>query len=246
MAGLQGGLRRGRRAAQHRQRGDEEVRRRWARPTGGRSCSSATTRRRSWRRASPVAARRVPDEGRHARPLHAQRAVRGPHLAERPAVRPGAACGCWARPTRPARWRRSPTTWASDVTVVDYDAAYVSEARFPTRERIVLPGGNFDALEDCTPAARGLRVRAHARPHVRPRRLRVGARRNHVHYVGMMGCAGKNDRVRELVLAAGRHRGRLGARQAPHRPEVRREDAGRTGDSHRRRTGGRALPTALQ
>ena len=39
------------------------------------------------------------------------------------------------------------------VTAVDYDEAYVSEARFPKAERIVLPGGNFDALEDfaCTP-----------------------------------------------------------------------------------------------
>ena len=33
------------------------------------------------------------------------------------------------------------------VTVVDYDPAYVSEARFPAAKRIVLEGGNFDALE---------------------------------------------------------------------------------------------------
>lgn len=32
------------------------------------------------------------------------------------------------------------------VTVVDYDPAYVSEARFPAAKRIVLEGGNFDAL----------------------------------------------------------------------------------------------------
>lgn len=31
----------------------------------------------------------------------------------------------------------------------------------------------------------------------------VWATRHHVHYVGMMGCAGKNDRVHELVLASG-------------------------------------------
>ena len=31
----------------------------------------------------------------------------------------------------------------------------------------------------------------------------VWATKHAVHYVGMMGCAGKNDRVRELVLASG-------------------------------------------
>ena len=40
-----------------------------------------------------------------------------------------------------------------DVTVVDYDPAYVSEARFPSARRIVLEGGGFDGLADlaCAP-----------------------------------------------------------------------------------------------
>ncbi len=40
------------------------------------------------------------------------------------------------------------------VTVVDYDPAYVSDARFPTARRIVLKGGNFDALSSWTPRPR--------------------------------------------------------------------------------------------
>ena len=44
----------------------------------------------------------------------------------------------------------------------------------------------------------------------------VWATRNRAHYVGMMGCAGKNDRVHELVLAAGATEERLGrASSAP-------------------------------
>ena len=88
------------------------------------------------------------------------------------------------------------------VTAVDYDEAYVSEARFPKAERIVLPGGNFDALEDfaCTPEDY---VCVLTRGHMFDPEGCVWATRHHAHYVGMMGCAGKNDRVHELVLAAG-------------------------------------------
>ena len=88
------------------------------------------------------------------------------------------------------------------VTAVDYDEAYVSEARFPKAERIVLPGGNFDALEDfaCTPEDY---VCVLTRGHMFDPESCVWATRHHAHYVGMMGCAGKNDRVHELVLAAG-------------------------------------------
>lgn len=89
-----------------------------------------------------------------------------------------------------------------DVTVVDYDPAYVSEARFPRARRVVLPGGNFDALAEHAAAPEDY-VCVLTRGHMFDPEGCVWATKHHVHYVGMMGCAGKNDRVRELVLAAG-------------------------------------------
>ncbi|RDB62599.1 xanthine dehydrogenase [Gordonibacter sp. 28C] len=88
------------------------------------------------------------------------------------------------------------------VTVVDYDEAYVSEARFPRAQRIVLPGGNFDALADVACAPEDY-VCVLTRGHMFDPEGCVWATGHHAHYVGMMGCAGKNDRVHELVLAAG-------------------------------------------
>ena len=88
------------------------------------------------------------------------------------------------------------------VTAVDYDEAYLNEARFPRARRIVLPGGNFDALGelDCAPEDY---VCVLTRGHMFDPEGCVWATGHHAHYVGMMGCAGKNDRVHELVLAAG-------------------------------------------
>lgn len=88
------------------------------------------------------------------------------------------------------------------VTVVDYDPAYVSEARFPAAKRIVLEGGNFDALEQLDAAPEDY-VCVLTRGHMFDPEGCVWATKHAVHYVGMMGCAGKNDRVRELVLASG-------------------------------------------
>jgi xanthine dehydrogenase accessory factor len=88
------------------------------------------------------------------------------------------------------------------VTVVDYDPAYVSEQRFPAAKRIVLPGGNFDAL-DTLSAAPDDYVCVLTRGHMFDPEGCVWATKHHVHYVGMMGCAGKNDRVHELVLSSG-------------------------------------------
>ena len=88
------------------------------------------------------------------------------------------------------------------VTAVDYDEAYVSEARFPKAERIVLPGGNFDALEDfaCTPEDY---VCVLTRGHMFDPEGCVWAVKHNVRYVGMMGCKGKNSTVHDLVLARG-------------------------------------------
>lgn len=89
-----------------------------------------------------------------------------------------------------------------EVTVVDYDPAYVSEARFPDAERIVLEGGSFDGLADFACAPEDY-VCVLTRGHMFDPEGCVWATRHGAHYVGMMGCAGKNDRVHDLVLDAG-------------------------------------------
>lgn len=88
------------------------------------------------------------------------------------------------------------------VTVVDYDPAYVNEARFSSAHRIVLPGGNFDALDqmECRPEDY---VCVLTRGHMFDPEGCMWATKHRAHYVGMMGCAGKNDTVHDLVLARG-------------------------------------------
>lgn len=88
------------------------------------------------------------------------------------------------------------------VTVVDYDEAYANERRFPSAERVVLPGGDFGALDNlsCTPDDY---VCVLTRGHMFDPEGCVWATKNHAHYVGMMGCKGKNDTVHDLVLSSG-------------------------------------------
>lgn len=88
------------------------------------------------------------------------------------------------------------------VTVVDYDPAYISEERFPDAQRIVLEGGDFDELTHYT-AAPADYVCVLTRGHMFDPESCVWATRCGVHYVGMMGCAGKNSTVHDLVLAKG-------------------------------------------
>ncbi len=88
------------------------------------------------------------------------------------------------------------------VTAVDYDPAYLSEERFPDAERILLPGGNFDALADYA-ADTADYVCVLTRGHMFDPQSCIWAVRHNVHYVGMMGCAGKNSTVYGLVTAAG-------------------------------------------
>ena len=88
------------------------------------------------------------------------------------------------------------------VTVVDYDPAYVNEARFPMAERIVLPGGNFDGLDDLA-ASPDDYVCVLTRGHMFDPEGCVWATKCGAHYVGMMGCKGKNDTVHDLVIARG-------------------------------------------
>lgn len=89
-----------------------------------------------------------------------------------------------------------------DVQVVDYDPAYLSEERFPGVGRVLLPGGNFDGLADLQPTPDDY-VCVLTRGHMfDPEGCLWGVGRG-AHYVGMMGCSGKNGRVYDLVRAAG-------------------------------------------
>ncbi len=89
-----------------------------------------------------------------------------------------------------------------DVVVVDYDPSYLNEQRFPDAERILLPNSNFDALFEraADPADY---VCVLSRGHMFDPEGCVWGVRNGAHYVGMMGCAGKNSKVHDLVIQAG-------------------------------------------
>ncbi|HAM14835.1 MAG TPA: xanthine dehydrogenase [Eggerthellaceae bacterium] len=88
------------------------------------------------------------------------------------------------------------------VTVVDYDEAYLNEARFPQAERILFDGGDFGELVNCE-ADPADYVCVLTRGHMFDPNSCIWALGQGVHYVGMMGCAGKNNRVHDLVIAAG-------------------------------------------
>ena len=89
-----------------------------------------------------------------------------------------------------------------EVTAVDYDAAYLNEGRFPDAHRILLEGGNFDGLADLACAPEDY-VCVLTRGHMFDPEGCVWATKHQAHYVGMMGCKGKNDTVHDLVLAKG-------------------------------------------
>lgn len=88
------------------------------------------------------------------------------------------------------------------VTVADYDPVFLNEERFPGVQRILFYGGNFDDLQkyaaDSADYVCGL-TRGHMYD---PQSCAWGVVCN-AHYVGMMGCKGKNDTVHNLVLAQG-------------------------------------------
>ena len=89
-----------------------------------------------------------------------------------------------------------------EVAVVDHDPAYLNESRFPGADRILLEGSDFAGLD-------GLRadpadyVCVLTRGHMFDPESCLWALRNDVHYVGMMGSAGKNDTVHDLLVARG-------------------------------------------
>lgn len=88
------------------------------------------------------------------------------------------------------------------VIAVDYDPAYLNEDRFPDVERILLHGGDFDELANM-PVRKDDYVCVLTRGHMFDPQGCIWACENDVHYVGMMGCAGKNSTVHDLVIDAG-------------------------------------------
>ena len=88
------------------------------------------------------------------------------------------------------------------VTVVDYDEVYLNEDRFPDCERILLDGGNFGELVNCEASPEDY-VCVLTRGHMFDPESCIWATGEGVHYIGMMGCAGKNNRVHDLVIAGG-------------------------------------------
>ena len=88
------------------------------------------------------------------------------------------------------------------ITVVDYDDAYLNEERFPDVERILLDGGTFGELVNCE-AEPSDYVCVLTRGHMYDPDSCVWAVRERVHYIGMMGCAGKNNTVHDLVTSQG-------------------------------------------
>ena len=88
------------------------------------------------------------------------------------------------------------------VTAVDCDSAYLNEKRFPDARRILLQGGNFDGLAQLS-AAPGDYVCVLTRGHMYDPQSCIWAVGQGAAYIGMMGCAGKNNTVHDLVVAGG-------------------------------------------
>ena len=87
-----------------------------------------------------------------------------------------------------------------EVSVVDYDPMYLNEKRFPSAERILLT--SFDELSELEASPDDYAC-VLTRGHTYDPEACVWALKHQVHYVGMMGCAGKNERVYELCVREG-------------------------------------------
>lgn len=87
-----------------------------------------------------------------------------------------------------------------EVEVLDDDASYLAEARFPDAKRTLL--GSFDELDAYAPKPSDY-VCVLTRGHMHDPESCLWAVRHGVHYVGMMGCKGKNNRVHDLCIEGG-------------------------------------------
>lgn len=88
------------------------------------------------------------------------------------------------------------------VTVVDCDGAYLNAERFPTSERILFDGDDFGELANCKASPQDY-VCVLTRGHMFDPDGCIWAVSQDVHYIGMMGCKGKNNTVHDLVVAGG-------------------------------------------
>lgn len=88
------------------------------------------------------------------------------------------------------------------VTVCDYDPAYINEERFPDAQRIFFEGGNFDDLQKYAAAPEDY-VCVLTRGHMFDPQSCAWAAKCGAHYIGMMGCKGKNETVHDLVIGLG-------------------------------------------
>ncbi len=89
-----------------------------------------------------------------------------------------------------------------EVVAVDYDPAFLNEDRFPDAELLLLEGDTFDGLFEVEASAADY-VCVLTRGHMFDPQGCVWAIRQNAHYIGMMGCAGKNSTVHDLVIEAG-------------------------------------------
>ena len=89
-----------------------------------------------------------------------------------------------------------------EVLVADYDPAYLNDDRFPQAHRILLEGGNFDSLFDLH-ASPADYVCVLTRGHMHDPESCIWAVRENAHYIGMMGCKGKNSGIHDVIIAGG-------------------------------------------
>ncbi len=89
-----------------------------------------------------------------------------------------------------------------ETIAVDCDAAYLNEERFPDSKRILLSGGNFNGLEEYAAKPEDY-VCVLTRGHMFDPEGCLWAVSHNAHYVGMMGCAGKNNTVYNLCTSRG-------------------------------------------
>lgn len=87
-----------------------------------------------------------------------------------------------------------------EVIAVDNDSAYLNEERFPDAKCILID--DFSKLDELH-AAPADYVCVLTRGHMADPEGCIWAVKNKVHYVGMMGCAGKNNTVYGLCKEAG-------------------------------------------
>ena len=177
------------------------------------------------------APRYLPGEGRHPRPLDAQRSVRRSHLGQRAVLREGARLAAWS------------------VRCCRGGGAAGRPRGLPCGGRRLRPGvlerGTFPALPSascCMGATstswltcRGVPedyVCVLTRGHMFDPESCVWALQNGVHYVGMMGCAGKNSTVHDLVINAGISESDWDRVKRPIGLKLRREDPGGAGHRH--------------